>query len=126
MSVNACIRRQGWAKLYKKEVTDKPVHDHSLITCQMCTTGKKVIKNPDCFINRDYQSLKNKHLQTIRCRGWLFKDGISYESLFDSFNYTMIKKGGNNNGENSAIFKLNQQERINRFVRKHRRLARSK
>ena len=123
MSTNACIRRQEWAITLKtKLILESTIksNDHSLITCLTCTQGKAVKKNPNKFINRDFLILKEKHLQLIRKRGWVFKDPISYDSLFDTFDYAKIKSKRRNDNDRSKIYTKSAAERITRFVRKHR------
>lgn len=131
MSTNACLRRQEWADklrhIIKLEQGIK-VQDHSLITCLKCDQGEAVKKNPDKYINRDFLVLKEKQTQLIRKRGWVFKEGISYETLLDNYDFTMMKvnNGRRNNNGKGKILKKSDRERIIRFIRKHRNFTRSK
>lgn len=131
MSTNACIKRQEWAinlKVHLILESKTKANDHSLITCLSCTQGKAVKENPNKFIDRDFLILKEKHLQIIRKRGWIFKEPVSYDSLFDTFNYTKIenKPKRENTNERSGIFTKSRAERITRFIRKHRGITRDK
>jgi hypothetical protein len=134
MSTNACIRRQEWAIELKHIITlehNIKVEDHSLVSCLSCEQGKAVQENPDKFINRDFLILKEKQIQLIRKRGWIFKRiTISYDSLFDTFNSTMINiksERSNRNGKGKgSIFNKGKRERITRFIRKHRSFTRGK
>jgi hypothetical protein len=128
MSTNACIRRQEWAIKLKHIITlehNIKVEDNSLVSCLSCEQGKAVQENPNKFINRDFLVLKEKQIQLIRKRGWIFKRiTISYDSLFDTFNSTMInvkpeRRNENDKGERN-IFNKSERERITRFIRKRR------
>ena len=123
MSINACIRRQKWSKLYTKL---KFIYDHSIITCQSCDQGKKTKDNPDYKLDQDFQTLKNNQLKIIRERGWVFKETISLESLYNTFDYTQIKTRRNTNDKEHSILRIGNRERIIRFIRKHRSIARDK
>ena len=123
MSTNACIRRQKWAIDLKHIITIEhhiKVEDHSLVSCLSCNQGKAVKENPDKFIDRDFLILKEVQIQLIRKRGWIFKQIISYESLFDTFNHTMIKPEKENGDDRGKIYYKDTRERITRFIRKHR------
>ena len=124
MSILACIRRQKWSKLYN---VVEGLHDNSLLTCRSCLKGKKVLQNPDSFSDRDFNLLMNNHLKVITERGWVFKEPIALESLFDTFDCTMIKLNRRVDHDRRKTITGNSKSRgIARFVRKHRNIARGK
>jgi hypothetical protein len=133
MSTDACIRRQEWAKHYKKNLSKSPEksYDHSLVHCFNCTNGIKIKGNPEKFINRDYYSLVNRHIKNVNERGWVVKEPIAYPTLFDNYTYnkmalTLERKKASE--KNKGRFRLShcQQGRINGLVDKSRNLAGSK
>jgi hypothetical protein len=122
MSIHACIRRQTGSKLYNNI---ESIYDHSLLTCKKCDQGKKIISDPDCSTDRDYHFLKNNQLKIIEKRGWIFKESISLESLYDTFDCSQIKLNRRKSNAKKGT-NYSKQRGITRFIRKHRLVTRSK
>lgn len=124
MSIHACIRRQKWSQLYNEQET---AYDHSLITCRYCEQGVEININPDCNLDRDFHILIEKQLKVIHDRGWIFKETIPLATLYDTYNYTQMKiDRRKTDGKEDTVAKGTWQERISRFVTKHRNITGAK
>ena len=65
-----CIRRQTTPK----EEIPKEFKPSFKICRESCKQGKKVIKNPNTFINKDVHLLKRKQEKEMIKRGWIIKE----------------------------------------------------
>ena len=65
-----CIRRQ----LTPKEEIPKEFKNSFRYCREFCKKGKKVLKNPEKFINKDVYLLKKQQEKEMIKRGWIIKE----------------------------------------------------